>query len=662
MVRGHLQLNGVGYFLAPFEDGALMHRELIEPFAPVEVTRGQHRQERLATYSATVFGPFTGGFGRDRIPSHRVNERSEYLRFFDATADTRWPTGAYLPLKIVSQTEPTISQGIRGSAVFKDTLYGCWDRADGSNEYGVRTASLSGTTWTGSDAVDTSTTQTVALDLYSDKTHLLLLYASNTNHVILRSSDGTSWAAASTPITTGLLSDAVATTERIMAGMLTSIGGEAVAVIWHESAGTITFFSSADAGDTWADENIDIPSGTGVAGVAVMPGIDGADKLYVGTGSGVWEVDTASSTWTFQLVIPMSGHKNNCTRMTVHQVMLWIPVGVGGNATAGMMRMRMEGDRRVVEIGLGMDALDGVPTALQGNFGWLHSSGPFLYAAYGGGQANLTGRILCHNGEGWHSVAQSASTGSNTAMRWCHVHDENLNFARQDPVSELVDIHEAVVGVERNPNSSTGLTRESSGYIDLPYVHDGMPTIDGIFLQARVDASGLTTTSGEYIEIRYGVNGASRSGTDLGDIVSGTHTLKVASGAGVSARNVGLRATLNRDGGDTTDTPIAHTVEIAAYQAPEATERFRFLIDLQATANSADANVETLIANLEAARDLSTLPAFQYANNATTYVKVRELRFLEQLEGQDGGEPQEVPDAGARRIGLVEVVCDEIVG
>lgn len=662
MARGHLLLNDVGYVLDRFDDGELLRREHIRPFAPVTVTQGQQRQERIDTYSSTLFGPFTAGFGRDRIPAHRVNEPIETRRFFDATADTRWDSGAYLPLLNVSQTEPTESEKVRASTVFQNVLYTAWDRDDGSNDRGVRTASHSGTTWTGTTAVDTNTAEAIALDLSVFRNHLLLLYASGQNHVIRRSSDGTTWGSAATPIATGLLTNAVTANETIQAGLLTEIGGQAVAVIWHEANGTITFYEGSDEGNTWTDENIEIPSGTGVAGVAVMPGIDGEDKLYVGTGSGVWEVDTAPSTWTFQLVIPMSGEAGNCLRMVVHNGMLWVPVGVGANGTAGMLRMVVQGDRRIVETNHGMDVLDGVPSDMRGNWQWLHSSGKFLYAAYGGGQSGTTGRILCHNGEGWHSVAESAASGSDTEMRWCHVFSEDLHFAR-GAAGTAIDVAESCADIERNPNSSTGLAREITGYIDLPYSNDGMPTVDGIFLQARVDASNLSgDASEEYVKLFFGANDAIRTTTELGNILSGTLKLNAGSGAGVSARNVGLRVYLNRDSSGNTDTPIVHTVEVDTFKIPDETERFTFRVDLEATADIDEIDVETVIANLEAARDLGTLPTFRYGGDAQRHVKVRAMRFLEEIEGADGAEAQTAPDSQARRIGIVEVVCEEIIG
>ena len=79
-----------------------------------------------------------------------------------------------------------------------------------------------------------------------------------------------------------------------------------MALIWDEDSGTITAFSSTNAGVAWADESgFDIASANGPQGVAVYQDIDGENKLYVATTEGIYIVDTSPSTWTYELVVPM---------------------------------------------------------------------------------------------------------------------------------------------------------------------------------------------------------------------------------------------------------------------------------------------------------------------------------------------------------------------
>ena len=154
----------------------------------------------------------------------------------------------------------------------------------------------------------------ILLDMITHKDQLVALFAEGDSHYAVRTNklnaNTDDWsltnrtaATAESHITTGLLTNVVTSGEDIDAGLLASIGGELVAAVWHESNGTITFFSSADSGAIWTDEsastNIDIGSGNGPQGLLVYPDIDGTDKLYLGTAEGIWMIDTSPSTWTF---------------------------------------------------------------------------------------------------------------------------------------------------------------------------------------------------------------------------------------------------------------------------------------------------------------------------------------------------------------------------
>ena len=184
-----------------------------------------------------------------------------------------------------------------------------------------------------SAAVGFAIIPSVPLDLTHDRGNLIALLAREDDHIVMTSSDSDNavWSVATTQLTAGLLSDSVTVDENIDAGLFATIGGELIACLWDEGTG-VTFFRSTNGGVVWADEAVDIPSANGPQGVAVYPDIDGEDKLYVGTSEGLYIVDTSPSTWTYQLIMPMSNSTDNCRRMTVHEGSLWFAQGVDNDS------------------------------------------------------------------------------------------------------------------------------------------------------------------------------------------------------------------------------------------------------------------------------------------------------------------------------------------
>ena len=412
MVVGNILLNGVGYVGIPFEqDGrtALVHRYRVDPLVPGFSEGGPNKLQNLRNVISLNFPNFIRGYGRRRIDSDSAFKPDEYQHFFDARADTRFDHGAVLP--VLEEDSTGELESIRASARWKGALWTLWNN-DASTDVSAREIDSSGN-FTGGGDLKANSTASAAQDLlvYQDK--LVGLYAEATSHQVMHSPDGVTWTAASTDVTGSLLANNVTAHESANFGLFAEVGDEAVAILWHESNRTITFFSSTNP-TTWADEAIDIPAGSqGVAGVAVMPGIDGADKLYVLCDSGLWEIDTSPSTWTTRKIhgIPGSDTANHCRRLAIHQGALWITTSDDTDRPFDIIRMtNLSGERRI-EYDLGLDLADGVPTALNGLCLRLVSAGPFLYAAVGGSITDRNAHIFCHNGKGWHFMVRD-STGS----------------------------------------------------------------------------------------------------------------------------------------------------------------------------------------------------------------------------------------------------------
>ena len=634
--------------------GDFIDRQTAEAFAQVIRRQGLSQQIDLQSPDSKVFGPLTGGFGRSRIPSHLSSDPAQYLRFFDSRCETRFGT-TYLAIL----NEDSGNSGLevmRASTVYKGNLWALWGAANSTSS--VTSEALrwryydgSSTEWAGGTESNLSD-PIIGLDLISHKDKMVTLSAYQNDHRAYHSTDGSTWTVSGTPITVNLLSNNVTANEDINAGMLASIGNELVAVVWHEANGTITFFSSTDSGTAWADEAVDIGSGNGPLGVAVYPGIDDADKLYVLTVEGLYEVDTSPGTWTIhqtELRNSAGGDDFNCRRLVVHEGKLWIALGTSTSAPVKIATMDTSGGTRLFNINMGLNVLDGVPSDMLGGVHWMKSVEDMLYITVGGEAANRNGRILCYTGTDvngfpqWHHMFRNST--ANQEVQWIDFSTRDdgnarLHFAMR--TAAATSDTEFLADPNTNPASGISGKTQASGIIDYPFMDGGMPTIPGIILQLRADARSLSaSTSGEYIAASYGVNEEARTAntnlTNSANFESDDLDLDVASGAGLAGRSFGVRLTLNRDSGDTTHTPKLGSLEIDYMKVPSLRKRFLFEVDLEKTARlPGHSSTEQVIANINAAEALTVLPALSYSRDATTYVKVTRVDDVFKLREGSG--------------------------
>jgi hypothetical protein len=515
-----------------------------------------------------------------------------------------------------------------------------------TREYAQRTTTTMSETLAGGDewahvavgvkAITSGGPVNILLDMATHKDQMIALYAEGDSHYAVRTSkaDNTTddWSLGNgAGITTGLLTDAVTSGEDIDAGLLASAGGELIAAVWHESNGTITFFSSTDAGTTWTDEAIDIGSGNGPQGLLVYPDIDGTDKLYLGTAEGIWLIDTSPSTWDFEFIHAMSFSTDNCRDMTIHQGAIWFAEGVDNNTAAPIYRMTVQGDSRAVESGFGLNYGDGVPEDLLGPVRRMKSSGDFLYISVGGGVEDRKSRVMCWNGKGWHSMtkhptASAANAGSPDGyqvIEWIDVGTEDdatsrLHFSvKTGPVAATSKF---LAHANTNPASGVSIKREvysseNVGHIDLPYYDFGLPQEQKLFTRVHVIAADLNDTSNEFVELLYGLDDAARA-TDLGDFLSGNSSLDFGSSLGVSAKNIGLRLRLKKRGSSGVHTPKVRDVVVEGYVVPSVAYEHEMTVDIARTSQNTGQSNAAVITALEALVDSVPQFAMQFAGES----------------------------------------------
>ncbi len=672
MVRGNISLNSVGYVADSFEQNGqqqLVHRERKEPFTTAFRTTGQQQQGDLAGATRIIFRPPINGHGVDRAKDDLP------LRCFDATCDTRWGV-VTLPLEANDATESaefTVPMGVlRASAEFNGKLVGVWSKDGDPDVVIAQDYTASSNTWAGTQiAAGPAGTNNFALDLITSGDKIILLYA-NDDEIRCKFTDDhtTAWSTPTADIgdlDTGvntLLANAVTTDEDIDAGLLAEIGGEVVAVVWNERNGVITFYSTTDQGNNWADEAVDIPSGGGVKGVAVTRGTDGLKKLLVGTREGIWEVDTAPATWTVEHIREMPAHDDNCRRMTVGpNGTVWFSQGVSDNEPFQVWELFVSNGQWAFTPTAGSPHLsDGLELQRLGPVRWMKSSSEFMYISVGGGASSRHASIYCHNGRGWHSIYKRAS--SNIKIEWMDVSVADgstlkLLWAERDAAATSDTKY--IDNPNTNPTSGVSLNYSPSGFVDWSRIDNGMPLVPAAWLQIGADVDDLSAdTTGEYIAVAYGKDGEARTAnTDLSNssrFESDAKTLTFALGAGVSSNTMAFRTTFNQDGtGNPNDTPSLFAFEVAFDKHPAEVERFTFLVNIEETADVNGINPEVVISNLETARDLETLPQLDYANMGVKFVRVKHLGWREDFD------VEAAPDTLVQRIGSVLVVCEEII-
>ena len=503
----------------------------------------------------------------------------------------------------------------------------------------------------------------VALDMITHKNKLIALVAEEETHEVFTSSDGATWTPSTTQPTQNLLANNITSDEDIDAGLLVEIGGDLIALVWHEDNGTITAFTSTNGGTAFSDEsNFDIGSANGPQGAVVYPDIDGSNKIYLGTAEGLYIVDTSPSDWTFELVFPMPQSTDNCRRMTVHEGSIWFAQGVDNDSPAPIYKLTVQGNSRIIESGFGLSFGDGVPDNLLGPVRWMKSTGDQLFISVGGGAASRNARILCWNSTGWHHMTKFGT--ANNKINWMTVGSGDDGVPRlhygvktSASASSFKFLEQPLV----NPRSGVTIKREDlsgtdSGTIQLPFFDFGIPHENKAFLAAHVSADDLT--SNEKVEFFYGINGADDLDQDLGDFTSSVSKLLFGSGAGISAKNIGILLKLDR-GGTNTLTPKIRDITLEGYVVPGLAQEHRMTIDIDATARDTGQSIETVISNLETLLGSVVQTQFKFGQ-VDKYVSVDRERSTFNF-GIDAWEASGAPNALSERTGTFSLVLIEKV-
>ena len=405
--------------------------------------------------------------------------------------------------------------------------------------------------------------------------------------------------------------------------------------------GVVAIYSTVDAGTNWVAE-VTVAAGDGPKAFVDWYNTSGARSPVLIIPEGVYEIDVTNN--VANLMFPLDGDVNNGRHSVVG------PDGAlyVGQGNGDIMRLNIAANGVLEIMNVGPPG-DGLVTARQGYpTCMLRVPNEFLVVAYGGHAANKYASIFLVDTS---SILQDEETGKHY-MPWHHLYQHGsdnadiVTMAYSSEDNATPRLHFAVEGssattnyhIEEpftNPEQTTTAKYQATSFIRLPDDDLGDPQSTTMILQAMVDADDLTAGSGgsggsgdEYIELRYGLNGASDTTTSLGDFLSGALTQSFGSGAGIATRRIGINLLLDRSTTNT-NTPKLHEFELQGHHILQDKLAWDFVIDVAATARdyspdvtSGQAAEEVIISNLETVAQSTTLVTFTAGRMTQTRVRV----------------------------------------
>jgi len=692
MPAGHINFNSQGYILSPIDENnqRLIRRSRREPFVQAVSESGVQVPSRIGSYNSAVFPNFINGFGRNRISSdHSDAEKhpDDYSGFWDSTCETRFRHDVRLPLLSVNASNEPGTARVVASQEFLGIFWTLWSEVNGDGTQQkilFRQYKGSENAWTGTSVIKTEDANSDGLRAFDLTVHtdslLALTNVVDTSitpsggYYVYRSTNGSSWTLGAKIAGDNELLPASrrGNTYPLDGGLFSpeQIHGESVVAVYDEANGQVELYSSTNNFAAITSE-LALASANGPQGMAIMPGMDSEDKLYLGTAEGLYEIDCSPSTWTKTRIFPMPTHTDNCRRMAVHNGSLWFGQGVGNDSPAPIYKLTITESARIFEE-VGLNQGDGIPNEFMGSVRWFESSSGFLYASVSGGNNETYARVLCHNGRGWHNVTKVAT--ANRMIKWMGIStlDDAVPRLHYSEHESGTDSTNYIRYHASHPTSTVNIGRAASGYIRLPFIDGGFPGHQKVFLRHRMHGVDFSSsTSGEYVTIKHGINAnqgteVARTATTAGNVFSNVGQLDLNSGVGTAGVSLGTELTLTRNGDDAypnnIDSPKIRDYQVDYYVKVPPAQVWEFIIDIERTAALLDKSPEAVITDLETVRDSVVLVPFSYANMTSTNVRLSDIEFIETWANQGGGVSEMAPHSDAVRIGQARVVVEEIFG
>lgn len=566
-----------------------------------------------------------------------------------------------------TQTHASDADHFRKAVPFKGDLWGMFEEDYSASALGSVVSRLFGATsddWTGGGVItshgSTNANGTRGWDMVVHKSSLFAICNTNAGGSVddtftaHSSTDGITWADAGgtgfpdNTTSNEYITSAIARRNNFdddMARLLSFGNVLLVALFRHPDSadgdGTIEVLNTTDSGTNWAPD-VTIPSGDGPKAFLDWFNLSATRSPVLITAEGIWSIDTSAN--TFELIYALDGDPANGRWATVgNDGALYVSLGSGD-----ILRLtisRTTSGSTLLEVLNIAPAGDGLVTTRTGHVNYmLATPTKWLLIAYSGHVANTFASIFMLDTSVLRFDPETGSPYMALHHMWQDATGDldivSMAYSTEDDATPR--LHWAVEGSAASINyhieepfahpeqsSTIKYQDDNISFLRLPVDDLGDPQTTATILQSLVDADDLSaTTSGEYIEEQFGVDGAADTGTTLGNYLSGTKSLSFGSGVGVAGKTIGRRLNFFRSATNT-NTPKLHESELQASHVLLDKKAYDFVIDIAASAALLSPTVtanqraeEVIISAIEAVAESTTLVTFQSGRMTQANVKI----------------------------------------
>ena len=669
----HMSLNSLNYVLVPDGAGNHIREERIDPFGTVVPREGVQRVGNIIPWNQFNLPAATSGFGLPKVLARDIDNPEKLKRSKVSHLDTRFVPTTLGRLNAASTT-PTVTNStfarITTSFEHGGELYALWEAKSQSDVFStiyVTDYTGGSTTWTNpqdvqevqldddpssNQAPEDASWQAVDSTVISGEVIAVVLggvrgvsSTASTSHAIYhKSTPGTSeWTGATTQPTAAQLDNFPTYGENLDGARVEAIEGTgAFLIAWDESPGTIDAFKSTNLGVAWtAAGTVMAPCPNGIHGSAVYYDLNGDVAPVFTVDDAVYAYDTSASALHKLVTLPTDSNNGKICQVWANPYNNGLESLYISLATGEIIEYTYSSSGNQVKI-LNFNLFGALDADMSGYGIYAVSSNDWLLFSYGGSAAGKKAWIGAYSGQG--SVGDDRSAGfhfvfqndtANREIDWMHLSaadDGNMRLHFQERLGATTHSTEFILNPLSHPDSGVTINYAASGVQDRPRLDMGFPFDNAAFFEVGLEADDLgSDTDGEYINLDYGVNDATPS-TDIGNILSGSRKLQIASGAGVEGREIQIRENYARSG-TTTSTPKGYDMELtykkklnktsAGNDESDSYRRWTMDVDIVQTANQENRNAQAVLGDLYEAEGNTIGQAFTCALFGTRYVDVK---------------------------------------